>query len=101
MASSWCRFYSVNSTFGSSSGVSFGYDKVGVHPITNQLSSHKFDLWLDGGYFVSYKSSYYPSMIHSNKDRFSFSLSLRWYGQFSAASCGRGSFVPSTTHFSF
>ena len=57
-------------------------------------------IWFDGDYFVSYRSRYYPAMIHSNKYRNSYSLYQSWKDRFSVSGDGRGGVGTSTNHFS-
>ena len=64
--------YSVSDTGGYSFDFADVDGKGGVVPITSYLFSRLVDCWLDGGNFVSYKSSEYPSMSHSNKYRYSY-----------------------------
>ena len=67
MESSLRRYYSYNATYVFSFGLASGGGKDGVDPISAHLYSHKDDVWIDGGYFVSPLSRDCTSMIHYNK----------------------------------
>ena len=62
--------YKFSAFGGSSFVVGDGDSKYGVGPRTTHVYCQKVDCWLDGGDFVSYQSRYYPSILHSNKDRY-------------------------------
>ena len=68
-------------------------------PRNTHLSSQKVYCWLDGGDVVSYLSIDYPTMIHYNKYRSYYLLSLRWGYQFITSGDVRVSVGPKTTHF--
>ena len=78
MVSSFRKDYSIVAAGGPSFGVADGYGKGGVLTRTTHLSSQKSDCWIDGSGFVSYKSSDYPDMIHSNKNRFYYLSIYEW-----------------------
>ena len=70
MASYLIMNYKFSALDGYSFVVGDGDGKFGVVPRTNHVYFQKFDCWLDGSDFLSYQSRYYPSIIHSNKDRY-------------------------------
>ena len=39
-------------------------------PSTTHVYFHIVYFWIDDGDFLSYQSMYYPSIFHSNKDRY-------------------------------
>ena len=65
----WSSYYPVGAAGDSSFSVSDGDGKGSVGTRTTHLSSQKFDCWIDGGKFVSYWISDYPSISHPNKDK--------------------------------
>ena len=67
---------------------------------TTHITSQKVDCWIDGGNFVSSRSSDYPDMIHSKRDISSCSLFQKNNNQFSTTGDGRGDIGPRTTNFS-
>ena len=93
------RGYSYNNKGKSPFSVAAGGGKVGSDPISNHITSHKYDCYLDVGDFVSSLSRYYTATINSNKYRSSYLLSKSWYDNFIVTACGRGDVGHRTTHF--
>ena len=62
--------YKCSAFDGSSFVLGDGDGKYGMVPRTTHIYFQKVDCWLDGGDFLSYLSRYYPSIFHSNKDRY-------------------------------
>ena len=92
-------YHSVGSDGGSSFVVSYGDGKGGVGPRINQMFSIKYDCWFDGGDFVPSLSRYYPTIIHSNKDRYCDLLYHKREDNFSTAGDGGCGFGRKKTHF--
>ena len=62
--------YKCSAFDGSSFVLGDGDGKYGMVPRTSHIHFHKVDCWLDDSFFLSYQSRYYPSIFHSNKDRY-------------------------------
>ena len=81
-------------------GVAYVDGKVGVGTRTTHLNSQKVGCFIDGGDFVSSRSSEHLSMIHSYQDRSYSSLNIRGEDHCVAVVYGRGIIGPREIHFS-
>ena len=72
MVSYLSRDYIFRASGGYSFGFSAGDGKGGLGPSTKYHYFSKFDCCIGGVNFVSYMSSDYQFMTHSNKDRYSY-----------------------------